>query len=128
MAQFELAAYRKAVVSFKRTVELDENWASGYVGLGKAYLQIKYRRLDARNALRMAARLAPDDPEIQYQLGMAHMNVRTGRPVLLPEGSGIGSRPSRCIVPGRPLLRTARIARTARVRQGDGGLHLAVQG
>ena len=76
MAQYELAAYRKAVVSFKRTVELDNNWASGYVGLGKAYLQIKYRKLDARNALRMAARLAPEDPEIQYQLGMAHMNVR----------------------------------------------------
>ena len=77
MAQYELAAYRKAVVSFKRTVELDEKWASlGYLGLGKAYLQIKYRRLDARNALRMAARLAPEDPEIQYQLGMAHMNLR----------------------------------------------------
>ncbi len=77
MAQYELAAYRKAVVSFKRTVELDEKWASsGYAGLGKAYLQIKYRRLDARNALRMAARLAPEDPEIQYQLGMAHMNLR----------------------------------------------------
>ena len=76
MAQYELAAYRKAIVSFKRTVQLDENWASGYVGLGKSYLQIKYRRLDARHALRMAARLAPDDPEIQYQLGMAHMNPR----------------------------------------------------
>ena len=77
MAQYELAAYRKAVVSFKRTVKLDEKWASlGYLGLGKAYLQIKYRRLDARNALRMAARLAPEDPEIQYQLGMAHMNLR----------------------------------------------------
>jgi len=77
MAQYELAAYRKAVVSFKRTVELDEKWASlGYAGLGKAYLQMEYRRLDARNALRMAARLAPEDPEIQYQLGMAHMNLR----------------------------------------------------
>lgn len=76
MVQYELAEYRKAVASFKRTVELDEKWASGYVGLGKSYLQIKYRRLDARNALRNAARLAPDDPEIQYQLGMAHMNPR----------------------------------------------------
>ena len=76
MAQYELAAYRKAVVSFKRTVELDENWALGYMGLGKAYLQMRYRRLDARNAFRRAARLSPEDPEIQYQLGMAHMNVR----------------------------------------------------
>ncbi|MDE2848237.1 MAG: hypothetical protein OXO51_16160, partial [Gemmatimonadota bacterium] len=76
MAQYELGAYRKAVSSFKCSVELDENWASGYMGLGKAYLQIKYRRLDARNALRVAARLAPDDPEIQYQLGIAHMNPR----------------------------------------------------
>lgn len=76
MVQYELADYRKAVASFKRTVELDEKWASGYVGLGKSYMQIKYRRLDARNALRKAARLAPDDSEIQYQLGMAHMNRR----------------------------------------------------
>ncbi len=76
MAQYELAAYRKAVVSFKRTVQLDKNSASGYMGLGKSYLQMKHRRLDARHALRRAARLAPDDPVIQYQLGMAHMNVR----------------------------------------------------
>ena len=76
MARYELGEYRKAVSSFKRTVQLDKNWASGYVGLGKAYLQIKYRRLDARHALRMAARLAPDDPEIQYHLGIAHMNTR----------------------------------------------------
>ena len=76
MAQYELAAYRKAVISFKRSVELDKNRASGYVGLGKSYLQIKFRRLDARKALRMAARLAPDDPEILYHLGIAHMNPR----------------------------------------------------
>ena len=76
MAQYGLEEYRKAVSSFKRTVELDEKWALGYVGLGKTYLQIKHRRLDARHALRMAARLAPDDPEIQYHLGIAHMNPR----------------------------------------------------
>ncbi|MCY3555676.1 MAG: GWxTD domain-containing protein [Gemmatimonadetes bacterium] len=76
MAQYALEEYRKAANSFKRTVELDEKWASGYVGLGKAYLQIKYRRLDARNALRSAARLLPNDPEVQYHLGMAHMNPR----------------------------------------------------
>ena len=74
MAQYELAAYRKAVVSFKRTVQLDKNSASGYMGLGKSYLQMKHRRLDARHAFRRAARLAPDDPEIQYQQGIAHMN------------------------------------------------------
>lgn len=76
MAQYGLEKYRKAVSSFKRSVELDEKWALGYVGLGKTYLQIKHRRLDARHALRMAARLAPDDPEIQYHLGIAHMTPR----------------------------------------------------
>ncbi|MXY48838.1 MAG: GWxTD domain-containing protein [Gemmatimonadetes bacterium] len=76
MAHYKLAAYRKAASSFKRTVKLDEKWASGYLGLGKSYLRIKYRILDARNALRMAARLAPTDPEIQYHLGIAHMNPR----------------------------------------------------
>ncbi len=76
MAQYELGAYRKAVSSFKRTVELDEKRVSGYVGLGKSYLQIEHRRLDARHALRTAARLSPDDPDIQYHLGIAHMNPR----------------------------------------------------
>ena len=76
MAQYELGDYRKAVSSFKRTVELDKKWASGYAGLGKSYLRIKHRRLDARHAFRMAARLAPDDPEIQYHLGITHMNPR----------------------------------------------------
>lgn len=76
MAQYELGAYREAVTSFKRTVQLDRKLASGYAGLGKSYLRIKHRRLDARHALRMAARLSPDDPDIQYHLGMAHMNPR----------------------------------------------------
>ena len=76
MAQYGLEEYRNAVSSFKRSVELDEKWLPGYMGLGKSYLQIKNRRLDARHALRMAARLAPDDPEIQYHLGIAHMNPR----------------------------------------------------
>lgn len=76
MARYELGEYRKAASSFKRAIELDEKWALGYVGLGKTYLQMKHHRLDARHALRMAARLSPDDPEIQYQLGMAHMNPR----------------------------------------------------
>ncbi len=76
MAQYGLEEYRKAVSSFKRSVELDEKLALGYVGLGKSYIQLKYRRLDARHALRMAARLAPDDPEIQYHIGIAHMNPR----------------------------------------------------
>ena len=76
MAQYELGAYRKAVSSFKRTVDLDGKRASGYVGLGKSYLRLKHRRLDARHALRMAARLSPDDPDIQYHLGIAHMNPR----------------------------------------------------
>lgn len=74
MAQYELGAYQEAARSFRRTVQLDKKWASGYAGLGKSYLQIKHRRLDARHAFRMAARLAPDDPEIQYHLGIAHMN------------------------------------------------------
>ncbi len=89
MAYFELADYRKAVSSFKRSVELDENWASGYVGLGKTYLQMDHRRLDARQALRMAARLSPDDPEIQYHLGIAHMNPRKTDRIL---GSGRDGR------------------------------------
>ncbi len=76
MAQYELGDYRKAVSSFKRTVQLDGKWGSGYAGLGKSYLQIKHRRLDARHALRTAARLSPEDPDIQYHLGMAHMNPR----------------------------------------------------
>ncbi len=76
MAQYGLEEYRNAVSSFKRSVELDRKWLPGYVGLGKSYLQIKNRRLDARHALRMAARLAPDDPEIQYHLGIAHMTPR----------------------------------------------------
>ncbi len=76
MARYELGEYRKAVSSFKRAVQLDGKWGSGYAGLGKSYLQIKHRRLDARHALRTAARLSPDDPEIQYHLGIAHMNPR----------------------------------------------------
>ena len=76
MARYELGEYRKAVSSFKRAVDLDGKWASGYAGLGKSYLKMKHRRLDARHALRMAARLSPDDPDIQYQLGMAFMNPK----------------------------------------------------
>ncbi len=76
MARYELGEYQQALSSFRRTVQLDGKWASGYAGLGKSYLQIEHRRLDARHALRMAARLSPDDPDIQYHLGLAYMSPR----------------------------------------------------
>ena len=76
MVQYELGNYREALSAFKRVIQLDESWVSGYVGLGKTYLKMDHRRLDARKAFRTAARMTPDDAEIQYHLGIAHMNPR----------------------------------------------------
>ena len=44
--------------------------------MGKTYLKLKYRKLDARNALRTAVHLEPDNADAQYFLGMSFMNVK----------------------------------------------------
>ena len=74
MAWYELGDYREALGSFRKAIRRNKNWASGHVGVGKTYLKMKNRKLDARNALRTAVRLAPDNVDAQYYLGMTFMN------------------------------------------------------
>ncbi len=74
MAQYELGDYRKALSSFRKAVQQDKSRAPGHIGMGKTYLKLKNRKLDARNALRTAVRLQPDNPDAQYYLGMTFMN------------------------------------------------------
>ncbi len=76
MAQYELGAFREALSSFRRAARQDKSWAPGHIGMGKTYLRLKNRKLDARNALRTAVRLAPYNPDAQYYLGMSFMNDR----------------------------------------------------
>ena len=75
-ALYEAERFQEALALFQQAVKEDGRSAAAHFWLGKSYLQLKHRRLDARHALRMAARLSPDDPEIQYHLGIAHMNPR----------------------------------------------------
>ncbi|MCY3774036.1 MAG: tetratricopeptide repeat protein [Gemmatimonadetes bacterium] len=74
MAQYELGGYREALSSFRRAARQDKSWAAGHIGMGNTYLKLKNRKLDARNALRTAVRLEPDNPDAQYYLGMSFMN------------------------------------------------------
>lgn len=74
MAQYESGDLREALSSFRRAARQDKNWAPGHIGMGKTYLRLKNRKLDARNALRSAVRLEPDNPDAQYYLGMTFMN------------------------------------------------------
>ena len=74
MAQYELGDFREALSSFRSAVRRDKGWAPGHIGMGKTYLKLKSRKLDARNALRTAVRLAPDNADAQYYLGMTFMN------------------------------------------------------
>ena len=76
MARYKLGDYRAALSSFRKAVRQDRSWAPGHVGLGMAYLNIKNRRLDARNALRAAVRLDAGNADAQYYLGMSFMSKR----------------------------------------------------
>jgi len=74
MGRYELGDYREALSSFRSATRQDKKWAPGHIGLGKTYLKLNYRKLDARNALRTAIRLDPDNADAQYYLGMSFMN------------------------------------------------------
>lgn len=74
MTLYELGDFGEALRSFRRAVRRDKNWAPGHIGMGKTCLKLKNRKLDARNALRTAVRLEPNNPDAQYYLGMAFMH------------------------------------------------------
>ncbi len=75
--QYALGDFREALSSFRKTARQDKGWAPGHVGMGKTYLKLRNRKLDARNALRTAVRLDPDNADAQYHLGMSFMNVKS---------------------------------------------------
>ena len=77
--QYALGDFREALSSFRKTARQDKGWAPGHVGMGKTYLKLRNRKLDARNALRTAVRLDPDNADAQYHLGMSFMNVKKRR-------------------------------------------------
>ena len=70
MTQYALGDFREALSSFRKAMQRDKSWAPGYIGLGKTFLKLKNRKLDARNVLRTAARLEPDNADAQYHLGI----------------------------------------------------------
>ena len=74
MALYESGDFRQALSSFRKAARQDKSWAPGHIGMGKTYLKLENRKLDARNALRTAIRLEPDNPDAQYYLGMTFMN------------------------------------------------------
>ena len=76
MAQYALGDFREALSSFRKATLQDKNWAPGYIGMGKTYLKLRNRKLDARTALRTAIRLDPDNADAQYHLGMSYMSVK----------------------------------------------------
>lgn len=79
-AWFALGDNAEALKAFRRTVQLDKNWASGHVGMGMVYAQLPNRRLDARNAYRRALEIDPGNADAQYRMGMTYMDQeRSGR-------------------------------------------------
>lgn len=76
-AQYEQERDREALKQFERAVRLDGKLAEGYLGVGMVYLRTPKRRMDARERMEHAARLDPNNAQIQYFLALTYLDQTT---------------------------------------------------
>lgn len=74
MTLYALNRNDEALEAFEQSVRADRFWAPGHMGMGLVYMRLPNRRLDAREAMREAMRLAPGNAEYQYAMGMTYMD------------------------------------------------------
>ena len=80
MTWYVLGNSDEALKAFRRSVQLDKDWALGHVGMGTVYMSLPKRRLDARKAYRRALEIDPENADLQYSMGMTYMDQeRSGR-------------------------------------------------
>ena len=73
MSLYQQENDKAALKHFKRTIKLKRKIPEGHIGVGLVYLRTKNRRLDARQELRTAAKLDPENPQVQYYLGLSYI-------------------------------------------------------
>lgn len=88
MALYEQDKLDEAEDLFKRVIRLDNKSARGYMGLGLVYLKTPNRRMDARAAMREGVKRAPDDPQVQYYMGMTFVGQNKSGKLLSSEADG----------------------------------------
>ena len=68
------AEYKKAVASYKKYLEDNENDSEAHYNFGQTYAGLG-QYSDAIREYRLATRLKEDDPDIYYDLGLAHTKL-----------------------------------------------------
>lgn len=73
MAYFALGDNGKAEKYFKETIRRDRTLADAYVGLGRTYMRMKNRMIDARQAMKEGLKHDPDNAQVYYYLGISYL-------------------------------------------------------
>ncbi|MBT5872054.1 MAG: GWxTD domain-containing protein [Candidatus Latescibacteria bacterium] len=73
MAYYAQGDNGKAEKYFKETIRRDRTLADAYVGLGRTYMRMKNRMIDARQTMKEALKHNPDNAQVYYYLGLSYL-------------------------------------------------------
>ncbi len=70
---YEIGEYREAAKQLRIAVRHDRKNPDAHLALGRTYMRMKNRMVDARKSLKQALRYDPAHSEVHYYLGIAYM-------------------------------------------------------
>lgn len=73
VSHYELGEYREAAKQLRIAVRHDRKNPDAHLALGRTYMRMKNRMVDARKSLKQALRYDPEHSEVHYYLGIAYM-------------------------------------------------------
>lgn len=73
MTYYKQQNYKDAVKAFKQAIRHDRTSADAYIGLGLTYMNMKNRMVEARQTLKDALKVDPDNDQVYYLLGVSYI-------------------------------------------------------
>lgn len=73
VSHYELGEYREAAKQLRIAVRHDRKNPDAHLALGRTYMRMKNRMVDARKSLKQALRYDPEHSEVHYYLGVSYM-------------------------------------------------------
>ena len=73
LSLYELGEAREAAKQLRIAVRHDRKNPDAHLALGRTYMRMKNRMVDARKSLKLALRYDPEHSEVHYYLGIAYM-------------------------------------------------------
>ncbi len=73
VSHYELGEYREAAKQLRIAVRHDRKNPDAHLALGRTYMRMKNRMVDARKSFKQALRYDPEHSEVHYYLGISYM-------------------------------------------------------